>query len=82
MTISVRIFEKLRQKDMSQKQFSQETGISQSTISEMVHANANPTSSVRTRLKTRCLFPMRSRDFIFTTNVAPTLKFSRRSSRG
>ena len=44
MTISDRIFEKLRQKDMSQKQFSQETGISQSTISEWKSKGTNPTS--------------------------------------
>ena len=34
MTISDRIFERLRQLNISQKEFSEETGISQSTISE------------------------------------------------
>ena len=34
MTISGRIFERLRQLNISQKEFSEETGISQSTISE------------------------------------------------
>ena len=44
MTISDRIFEKLRQIHMSQKQFSQETGIPQSTISEWKTKKTNPTS--------------------------------------
>ena len=44
MTISDRIFERLRQLDMSQKVFSQETGISQSTISEWKSKGTNPTS--------------------------------------
>ena len=34
MTISERIFERLRQLDMTQKEFAEETGIKQSTISE------------------------------------------------
>lgn len=34
MTISERIFERLTQMHMTQKQFSEETGILQSTISE------------------------------------------------
>lgn len=44
MTISNRIFERLRQIHMSQKQFSVETGISQSTISEWKSKKTNPTS--------------------------------------
>ena len=44
MTISDRIFEKLRQMNMSQKVFSEETGISQSTISEWKSKRTNPTS--------------------------------------
>ncbi len=44
MTISDRIFEKLRQIDMSQKTFSEKTGISQSTISEWKSKRTNPTS--------------------------------------
>ena len=44
MTISDRIFEKLRQINMSQKVFSEETGISQSTISEWKSKRTNPTS--------------------------------------
>ena len=44
MTISDRIFEKLNEKNMSQKEFSEETGISQSTISEWKSKRTNPTS--------------------------------------
>ena len=44
MTIGDRIFEKLRQIHMSQKQFSEETGIPQSTISEWKTKKTNPTS--------------------------------------
>ena len=44
MTISDRIFEKLRQTGMTQKDFSAETGISPSTISEWKSKNTNPTS--------------------------------------
>ena len=44
MTISDRIFEKIRQLDMTQKQFSEETGIKQSTISEWKKNGTNPTS--------------------------------------
>ncbi len=44
MTISDRIFEKLRQLNMSQKTFSEETGISPSTISEWKSKRTNPTS--------------------------------------
>ena len=44
MTISNRIFASLRQIHMSQKQFSIETGISQSTISEWKSKKTNPTS--------------------------------------
>lgn len=44
MTISERIFEKLAQMGMSQKQFSEETGILQSTVSEWKKKKTNPTS--------------------------------------
>ncbi|MBE5871085.1 MAG: helix-turn-helix transcriptional regulator [Lachnospiraceae bacterium] len=44
MTISDRIFEKLRQVNMTQKEFSEQTGISQSTISEWKSKRTNPTS--------------------------------------
>lgn len=44
MTISDRIFERLRQINMTQKEFSEETGISQSTISEWKSKRTNPTS--------------------------------------
>jgi transcriptional regulator with XRE-family HTH domain len=44
MTISDRIFERLRQLNMSQKVFSEETKISQSTISEWKSKRTNPTS--------------------------------------
>ena len=44
MTISDRIFERLNQIQMSQKTFSMETGISQSTISEWKSKKTNPTS--------------------------------------
>ena len=44
MTISDRIFERLRQLNISQKEFSEETGISQSTISEWKSKGTNPTS--------------------------------------
>ena len=44
MTISDRIFQLLKQKNMSQKVFSQKTGISQSTISEWKSKRTNPTS--------------------------------------
>ena len=44
MTISDRIFEKIRQLDMTQKEFSEKTGIKQSTISEWKKKGTNPTS--------------------------------------
>ncbi len=44
MTISDRIFERIRQMDMTQKEFSEETGIKQSTISEWKKNGTNPTS--------------------------------------
>ena len=44
MTIGDRIFERLKQMNMSQKVFSEETGISQSTISEWKSKRTNPTS--------------------------------------
>ncbi len=44
MTISDRIFEKLNQLSMTQRVFSEETGISQSTISEWKSKKTNPSS--------------------------------------
>ena len=44
MTISERIFERLRQIDMTQKEFSEATGILQSTISEWKKNKTNPSS--------------------------------------
>ena len=44
MTISDRIFERLDQINMSQKQFSDETGIAQSTISEWKKKKINPSA--------------------------------------
>ena len=44
MTISERIFEILEQKEMSQKEFSEKTGIPQSTISEWKRKRTNPTA--------------------------------------
>ena len=44
MTISDRIFEKLAKTGMTQKKFSEETGIQQSTISEWKKNHTNPTS--------------------------------------
>jgi len=44
MTISERIFERLKQLSMSQKEFSEETGIQQSTISEWKKNKTNPSS--------------------------------------
>ena len=44
MTISDRIFEKLDKSGMTQKKFSEETGIQQSTISEWKKNHTNPTS--------------------------------------
>ena len=44
MTISDRIFERLKQVHMSQKTFAESTGISQSTISEWKSKRTNPTS--------------------------------------
>ena len=44
MTISDRIFERLNDLSMSQKEFSQKTGILQSTISEWKKNHTNPTS--------------------------------------
>lgn len=44
MTISDRIFEKLTKTGMTQKSFSEETGIQQSTISEWKKNHTNPTS--------------------------------------
>lgn len=44
MTISEKIFAVLRERGMSQKEFSEMTGISQSTISEWKSKRTNPTS--------------------------------------
>ncbi len=44
MTISDRIFERLRQIHMTQKEFSEATGIAPSTISEWKSKRTNPTS--------------------------------------
>ena len=44
MTISERIFERLRQLDMTQKEFAKESGIQQSTISEWKKNKTNPSS--------------------------------------
>ena len=44
MTISERIFERLRQLSMTQKDFSASTGIQQSTISEWKKNKTNPSS--------------------------------------
>lgn len=44
MTISERIFERLEDLDMTQKEFSQKTGIQQSTISEWKKNKTNPSS--------------------------------------
>ena len=44
MTISERIFERLKQIDMPQKEFSEKTGILQSTISEWKKRRTNPSS--------------------------------------
>ena len=44
MTISERIFERLKQISMTQKEFAEETGILQSTISEWKKNKTNPSS--------------------------------------
>ena len=44
MTISERIIERLRQLDMTQKEFAKESGIQQSTISEWKKNKTNPSS--------------------------------------
>ena len=44
MTISERIFERLTQLSMTQKEFSEKTGIRQSTISEWKKNKTNPSS--------------------------------------
>ena len=44
MTISHKVFELLREKGMSQKDFSMATGIPQSTISDWRKKNTNPAS--------------------------------------
>ena len=44
MTISERIFNLLNERDMSQKEFSERTGIAQSTISDWKRKKTNPVS--------------------------------------
>ena len=44
MVISDRVFELLKVKGMSQKEFSERTGIPQSTISDWKRKNVNPAS--------------------------------------
>lgn len=44
MTISERIFERLKELDMTQKEFSEKTGIQPSTISEWKKKRTNPSS--------------------------------------
>ena len=44
MTISDRIFERLSTMGMTQKQFAEESGVQQSTISEWKKKHTNPTS--------------------------------------
>ena len=44
MTISERIFKLLEERDMSQKEFSERTGIAQSTISDWKRKKTNPVS--------------------------------------
>ena len=44
MTISERVFDRLRQLSMTQKEFSKRTGILESTISEWKKNKTNPTS--------------------------------------
>ena len=44
MTISERVFERIRQLNMTQKDFSEKTGILQSTISEWKKNKTNPSS--------------------------------------
>ena len=44
MTVGQRIFELLKQKDMTQKEFSERTGIATTTISDWRKKNTNPGS--------------------------------------
>ena len=44
MTISERVFERIRQLSMTQKEFAEATGIQQSTISEWKKNKTNPSS--------------------------------------
>lgn len=44
MRISERIFELIKDRGMTQKEFSEKTGIPQSTISDWKHKNLNPSS--------------------------------------
>lgn len=45
MTISERIFELLKERGISQKEFSEKTGIAQSTISDWKRKKTNPVSA-------------------------------------
>lgn len=51
MVISERIFELLQEKGMSQKEFSEKTGISQSTVSDWKRKKTNPSAD---KLKVIC----------------------------
>ena len=44
MTIGDRIFDRLRELDMTQKEFSEKTSIQQSTISEWKKKHTNPSA--------------------------------------
>lgn len=44
MTVSERIFEIMRKRGMTQKEFSEETNIGQSTISDWKHKGTNPSA--------------------------------------
>ena len=55
MTISERIFELLEQRGMSQKEFSEKTGIAQSSISDWKRKKANQNWCTGTKI--RAYFP-------------------------
>ena len=55
MTIGDRIFARLKETGMTQKEFSENTGISQSTISEWKSKRTNPTSEKIMIIGIRCL---------------------------
>ena len=50
MTISERIFEILDKRGMSQKEFSEKTGIAQTEISKLENGNRNPSIKLLQRL--------------------------------